>query len=326
METSKLGGSVGKRAASIAKTPVTNPKWPVVGICTLAAVLAWAYWPTFCEIAQRWATDPRYSHGYFVPVFALALLWLRRNQLKGKVISPNPWGLAILVAGIGLHQVGARFYLEWFSAASLLPCLAGLCVGLGGWQALRWAWPSIAFLGFMLPLPYGVEMALSHPLQRLATLASTYILQLIGVPAVSEGNVIFLENTSIGVVDACNGLGMLVTFFALSTGLAIVLSRPWIDKAFLVLSAIPIALMANVARVTITGLLYWTLGQETGDKFYSHDLAGIFLMPFALLLLWLELVLISYLFVERPLESSRAFVFSNPGPAKGKQKLSKRGD
>jgi exosortase len=317
-EPTKVASAVATRGFSSGQPPAPRHNWPVVRAIALLAVLVWAYWPTLCEIAERWANDPRYSHGYFVPVFAVALLWLRRSRLLGKDLSPSLWGVALLLAGLGLHQIGARFYLDWLCAASLLPCLAGLCLGIGGWQALRWAWVSIAFLGFMLPLPYRVEVALSHPLQRLATVASTYTLQLIGVPAVSEGNIIVLEEASIGVVDACNGLGMLVTFFALATGMAIVLKRPWIDKAVLVLSAVPIALAANVARITVTGLLYNTLGQETGDKFYSHDVAGFFLMPFALVLLWLELVLISRLFVDVPVETPRAFSFSKPAPAKEK--------
>jgi hypothetical protein len=64
-----------------------------------------------------------------------------------------------------------------------LPYLAGIALLLGGWQTLQWAWPSIAFLAFMIPLPWRVENALGPPLQFLATTASTYLLQTLGFMA-----------------------------------------------------------------------------------------------------------------------------------------------
>ena len=62
-------------------------------------------------------------------------------------------GSLTIAAGLGMHFIGAYVYFAWFSEAALLPMLAGLCILMGGWAALRWAWPSIAFLALMLPLP-----------------------------------------------------------------------------------------------------------------------------------------------------------------------------
>jgi exosortase len=312
---------------SSGKVPAAYPKGYLAAAAALLVLLIWAYWPTLCEIADRWVNDPKYSHGYFVPVFALFLLWKRRDTLADAHPVPNPWGLVILIAGLGLHLAGARYFVELLCGGSLLLTLTGLVLGLGGWKALNWAWPSIAFLGFMLPLPYFIEIAVSHPLQRLGTEASAYVLQLIGVPAVPQGTTILLERTHLGVVDACSGLGMLVTFIALATAVAILLKeRPWIDRVVLVLSAVPIAVIANIARITVTGLLYHTLeDQKWGD--FSHDLAGWFLMTFALVLFWLEAMLMKCLFVEVPVQTSRTFNFGQPSmPAKEKQKLSNHRD
>src|SRR5579862_107413 len=154
-----------------------SARWTLIAGCVLSCILVWAYWPTLGEIADRWVNDSRYSHGYFVPVFSAYLLWARRDYLTGKVTTPSVWGFAFLVLGLAAHVFGVRYYLDWISAASLLPTLMGLCLGLGGWTALTWAWPAIAFLAFMLPLPYRVEVALAHPLQRFATVASTVTLQ-----------------------------------------------------------------------------------------------------------------------------------------------------
>src|SRR5262249_62161946 len=115
--------------------------------------------------------------------------------------------------------------------------------------ALPWSWPAIAFLFFMIPLPWRVELALGGPLRRAATVASTYVLQTLGQPAYAEGSIIHVEGGQIGVVDACNGLGMLMMFFAFATAVAILSRRSWVDRVLLVLSAIPIALAVNVVRI-----------------------------------------------------------------------------
>ena len=191
-------------------------------------------------------------------------------------------GLATIAAGMLL--TGTYFYIPWVEAAALLPALAGLTLIGGGWAGLRWSGPAIAFLLFMIPLPYRVEGALGGPLQSMATACSTYLLQTLGLPAFAEGNVITVNAARIGVVEACNGLGMLFTFTALATGLALAARRSWPESCVIVASAVPIALAANVARITATGVLYETAGGGIAEAVY-HDLAGWLMMPLALALL-----------------------------------------
>jgi exosortase len=250
-------------------------------------------------MAIKWFDDPQYSHAYLVPAFSLVLLWLRRKELTGADLRPNWWGVVPLFVGVGLRLAGARYYLEWLEGMSLLFVLAGAALLLGGRPALRWSWLAIAFLFFMIPLPYRVETMLSQPLQGLATRVSTYALQTIGRPAFAEGNVIVVGDVRIGVVQACNGLGMLILFFALATAVAILIRRPWLDKALIVCSAAPIAVVANVVRITVTSILHETVGGRLADLVF-HDLAGWFMMPFALGLLWIELRILARLLIEPP--------------------------
>jgi exosortase len=195
--------------------------------------------------------------------------------------------------------VGGYFRQGSIEGLALLPYLAGVAVVLGGWPALRWSWPAIMFLVFMIPLPWSVENALGPPLQRLATLASTFTLQTLGFMAFAEGNVIQLNDGKIGVVEACSGLSMLITFIALSVGMALVVKRPILDRIVLVLSAIPVALLANIARITLTGVLHEMIndGGRVADTFY-HDLAGWVMIPFALVLYWCEIWIFSHILVE----------------------------
>ncbi len=247
-------------------------------------------------MAGKWLHDPQYAHGYLVPLFALFLLWRRRAMLA--VVKPHCswWGVLLVLVGAALRVAAAYLYFDWLDAASLLPCLAGVCILLGGWAALRWAWPAIAFLLFMIPLPFRIETAFGQRLQSISTLASTYTLQALGLPALSEGNTIVLPGGVIGVAEACSGLSMLATFFALATAVALVIRRPWLDKGVVLLSAAPIAVIANVMRIAATALAQEWFGRETAHHVF-HELAGWLMMPVALALLWLELRLLAFLLV-----------------------------
>ena len=96
--------------------------------------------------------------------------------------------------------------------------------------------------------------------------------------------------------EACSGIAMLMTFFALATGLAIVVHRPWIDKLIIILSAVPIAILCNILRITATGVIFATLGENVG-KFVYHDLAGFLMMPVGIGFLWAELFVLDHLLI-----------------------------
>jgi exosortase len=294
-----------------------------------AAVFLWAYWATLGGLAEKWSNSPQYAHGFLVPAFAAFILWVRRGQLKTELVRPCAWGLALLAATEALRVAGAYFYFPWFDAVSLLPALAGLFLLLGGWHVLRWAWPAVGFLFFMLPLPYLVESAMAHPLQNLATQVSTYLLQTMGFPAFAEGNIIVLTEARVGVAEACNGLGMLVIFFAVSTTVAFIVREPLWEKLVLVASAVPIALFANVLRITATAAGSQMIGAERAHAVF-HDGGGWLMMPLALLLLWLELRLIGRLLVkpapkENPVNAVKAILpGAAPGTGRGGRRFRRR--
>jgi len=144
-----------------------------------------------------------------------------------------------------------------------------------------------------------------QPLLTAATQSSTYLMQTLGMPALAMGNVIHVDKVEIGVVDACSGLRMLMTFIALSVAYAMLLQRPWWEKGIIVASSLPISIISNVLRITLTGALFhlesrqgWDLGRWAHR--FSHDLGGWLMMPIALAQLMLVLWLLKNLFLEEP--------------------------
>jgi exosortase len=282
---------------------LANLSWRrgLIGLLLIGAGV-WSYFPALSEMVHRWTHDPQYTHGVLVPLFAGFLLWQRRERLAGQRLSPSWWGLLAVGAGVGLRLLGAYLYVDWLVGLSLLPTLAGFALLLGGGPALRWSWPAVAFLFFMVPLPYRFHAILGGPLQHIATVASTYVLQTLGFPALSEGNVILIDQARIGVVEACSGLSMLLTFFALSTAVVLVLDRPLLDRLVLLVSAVPVAIGCNLVRITITGLLHELAGSRTADVVF-HDLAGWLMMPLAVVILLGELYLLGRLLIAEPVDA-----------------------
>jgi exosortase len=280
--------------------PLASPIRLRPAALTAACVLAlagWAFWPALVDMSDRWAHDPQYSHGYLVPLFALYLLWLRRARLTRQELRPAAWGLG-LIAGAGLlYVVGAAYmHYAYLGQIAILPCLAGIAVLGGGRAALQWAWPAIAFLAFMVPLPESVSLAMSGPMQTIATLGSTFLLQVLGRPAIAEGNVIQLNEIELGIVEACSGLRMLVVFFALSTAVAMLIRKPLWERCLIAASAVPIALASNILRVTITGICFELAGPDYGH--YFHDIAGFIMPLWGLMFLGLEMLVLKKLLSE----------------------------
>ncbi len=221
-------------ASTALKTIKRAPALATAAVLVIAVI--WCFWTTLLAMADRWARDPQYSHGFIVPVFALLVLWFRRERLRNARWEPSLLGLPILLGGVVLRLLAVRQDTQPLDAFALVPTLFGLVLFVGGKSVLRWSWPALAFLTFMVPLPFVIDVALAYPLRRLATNMSTYLLQTFGYPAISEGNIILIDQVKLGVVDACSGLGMLMTFFALATALALVSKAPLSDRLVLVLT------------------------------------------------------------------------------------------
>jgi len=255
----------------------------------LGIVLVWSYWTAFEATAHEWARNPVYSHGFLVPVFSLVLIGHRWRRLEALTLDPD-WrgGCALLILAAGLRLTSAYYFVPWLDYVSLLPCLGGLILLLAGRSILAVSWPAIAFLMFMVPLPYRVETGFRQPLQRLATQGSTYALQTLGCPAFAEGNLIVLKDKTMGVAEACSGLSMMLVFFALSTAVAMMIQRPFREKILIIASAVPIAVLANVGRITLTGILY-QYGKDGAADLVFHDISGWLMMPAGLAMIGIEL-------------------------------------
>jgi len=285
----------------------------IVSAIVLLALVIGVYYPILCWLVNTWYNSQDYIYGFLVPVFSAWLLWDRRDMLKLDQLKGSYWGVLLVSAGVAASMYANYRFNHVLEVWSIVPLVGGLMLLIGGWHAIQWSWPAIVFLFFMAPLPQVLGEMLGQELQKIGTGISVFVLQTLGMPAVAEGNVIALSNSRLGVVEACSGLRMLMLFFAASFGAALYVRRDPLIRILIAISAPPIAIIANVARITVTAILYENVSQELGDKIF-HDLAGWLMMPMAIAILWFETALLDHLFVaperETPIALGTAAVDS----------------
>jgi exosortase len=290
-----------------AETPapiIAAPRPPIWPLAVLGVLLGWAYYPMLAVFADKWVNDPQYSHGFLVPIFSGYLL-RRAWKAAPPQLTPMPLlGCGLLVLVLGMRLVAGSLLFHQLDAASLLVAMAAISLAAGGWALLKRTGPAIAFLVFMIPLPYELERNVGGPLKVAATVCSTFVLQTLGQPAVRDGNLILIDEVRLGVVDACSGLKMMVTFAAFSAGAVLLMSRSRFEKLMVLLGIVPIAIASNVLRITATGLSFvWFTNKDTVD--FLHDFHGWMMMPVGLALLGLEVWVLKRLVMDDP----------RPGPA-----------
>jgi exosortase len=269
-----------------------NTVWqPTVLTGLLAAALVWAYWPVIPDLVAQWWDEPEYSHGFLVPVISVYLIWSKRETLRAMPVAPGYWGLAVIVLAFLVYvtgSVGADLFLQRFS---LVLMVAGSVLYVAGWAVVRTLVFPLAFLLAMIPLPRVVFNAMAFPLQLLAAQVASLVMEACAVPVFREGNILHLAAASLDVEEACSGIRSLVSLTTLG-GLYTYLSyASWTPRVILMLAVVPIAIAANVFRVTVAGLLshYVSVDFAMG-VFHTVGGVGVFVVA-ALMLLALSRML-----------------------------------
>jgi exosortase len=250
-------------------------------------VLVVAYSGVFGQLVDVWKTDPAYSHGFLIPVLSAFLVWRRRESLKGLSDRPSLTGVFFVLVGTISFVLGEVSGLNFLKEVSILFIVSGFVAGWWGIKILKEIRFPVLFLFFMIPLPFIVFNAVSFRLQVLAARSASGILEWLNIPVYRDGNIIILPHISLDVEKACSGIQSLMSLLAISVLMAYLLNyRGWKSWIF-ALSAIPIAVVTNIIRITGTGILSHHWGPAPAQGFL-HAFSGWVLFIAALLILWAE--------------------------------------
>jgi exosortase len=253
-------------------------------VLILAVLLGAVYWKILHALAIQWWDDANYSHGFLVPLFSLYLVWQQRAVLRTLPRAGNPMGILVVLAGIAALLIGDLGAENFLMRSSLIVIIAGLILFHLGSRVFRAVLFPLAFLFFMVPLPGVVFYAVTFPLQRLAAEQAAWTLDALGIPVLLDGNIIHLAQLSLGVTEACSGIRSLISLFAGAAAWAYLLLPPGWAMVIFVAATVPITIVANAARVVLTGLIGRQFGVEYASGFF-HEFAGFAIYIFAFLCL-----------------------------------------
>jgi exosortase len=246
------------------------------------------FWENLGHFYYAWTTDENYSHGFLVPLISLYFAYQVAGR-GGLTVRGGKWsGSLLLVIAVAVRLITIPLPIPFLGAIAFLIGLAGICMLLFGAEIVKRLWFAFFFTAFMIPLPIALYSKIAAPLQLLASHVASTLMNATGVPVLCEGNRMTLPGgVQMFVAEACSGMRQLTGFLALTTAVAYLTTRPAWYRAVIVVSALPIALSANIARVMLTGYIMHFVNPQFALGTY-HTLEGLVMMALGLLLLQCE--------------------------------------
>ena len=275
----------------------------------LVSVILFTFATVLVKLSHDWWSDENYSHGLLIPFIIAYILWTQRRKFAAEQTRPSVLfgGLAVALALFGLWTgvAGAELYAQ---RMSLVLLIAGTVVYFGGFGFLRLVLVPLGLLILAIPIPAIIFNKIAFPLQLFASRVAVWSMTVVGIPVLRQGNVIELKplnsfNTQkLEVVEACSGIRSMMTLLTLAVVFAYftyprsgdspgppgrfgwLRSYGFWRSLIIVLSAVPIAILTNAARVSGTGILSYHYGTKVAEGFF-HTFEGwaIYVVAFLIL-------------------------------------------
>jgi exosortase D (VPLPA-CTERM-specific) len=237
------------------------------------------------HIVSRWINEEEYGHAFFIPAISLWLLWQRRDAIVMSVGAPSYWGLLVVIFFTTIQVVNELSAIFVSLNLALLFIVTGLVLAAGGWSLLRVVAFPLALLVFAIPISYDLNAQISYGMQLLSSEIGVDLLRLVGISVYLEGNVIDLGAYKLQVVEACSGLNYLYPLLSLGFLAAYFFNAPLWQRIVVFLSAVPITILMNSARIAIIGVTVQRWGSAMAEGFLHFFEGWVIFMASALLLM-----------------------------------------
>jgi len=255
--------------------------WSLDEAMALAFYLAGIWGLAVWHLGAEWSINTQYEYGWFVPVLALYLFWLRERNCPepGKPFPPRGVSYAVLAAA-GIDGVAFLFreanpewrLLGWAFAAVAIGITLILIGRIGGWAWVgHFAFPILFFLT-AVPWPRVQEGRIMMALMHQNAVIVAEALHWFGHSAVVKGNLVEIAGGVVGVDEACSGIRSLQGALMTTLFLGELLDLRRSGRVLLVLVGIGCVLLSNAVRTTWLGLIGATNGLEALARW--HDPVG----------------------------------------------------
>lgn len=220
----------------------------------------------FSWLVAVYESNPDDSLGYMIPPLIFALLYSKRDQLMP--LEKSPWGPALFLFALALllHISG---YLIQQVRVSLLAFGLGLWALTGLFWGVYWlraaAFP-FGLMVFAVPLTAYTDSMTFHLRLLSTSLAAGFCKAVLNLSLIREGTVVFhalpggVRGFEFEVAPACSGIRSLTVVLLLTLVFGYLrFESPW-RRLALVVSAVPLAVVANVVRLVTV----FTVGEAWG--------------------------------------------------------------
>jgi len=275
---------------AVARPVNSRLAWLALGVTVLGALVLYA--PLVSGMAAEWSEFPSLSHGFAVPVISAYLLWRRRDSLAQLPIEGSILGLPLIVFALAMLVVGSLGGEPFVARLSLPLVLFGAVWFLMGGPVTRQAWVAIAYLAFMIPLPYLTLRALTYQSRLFDAGITAQALGWLGIPVLRDGVMLHLPNMTLEVADDCSSVPAIAALLALGAAYSQVQSRPTWIRALLTISAAPLGLLSNIIRLILTSISAYYFGPiALNNVIHKFNGTSVFLAT-VLLLVLLDMLLV----------------------------------
>lgn len=256
-------------------------KWYVAAYMVIIGLV---YHKIIAAMVSDWARDDNYSHGFLVPLVSGYFLWANRKSILEAEVKPAGWGLWIVLLGVAQLIVGSLATEYFTMRTSMIVITGGVIIYVMGWEPYKRMQLPLLYLILMVPIPAIIYDSMTMPLKLFVAKVSVKGLVAFGYPVLREGNIIMLPNITLEVADACSGLRSLMSLIALSVAFAFLTQRGVWKKWVLIVSALPVAVVTNILRVFVTGILAKHYGKVAAEGFF-HEFAGFMVFFVAMVIM-----------------------------------------
>lgn len=253
-------------------------------LTALVGTFVLSYLPVWEKLVSAWSSSEEYSHGFLIIPICLCILWRKRDEIRGIPARPSSWGFGLVLLGQAIYIVAHLAKIVTVASVSMLLVLIGVVIYLYGYSVLKAVLFPLFLLLLMIPVPSQIYSSLTIPLQLFVSKTSVWLVSCFGIPVYREGNVIFIPEHTMQVVQACSGLRSMISLLTLSAILGYFSLRSDFLRSMLFIAAVPVSILVNIMRIMLLVLsLYWLdLDMTRG---WVHTVVGILVFTSALILL-----------------------------------------
>ena len=231
------------------------------GLGILLLVFVIAFWPTITWMASEWSSSAgSLSHGYLVAAIS-AFLFVRAIPEVASIGASPAWWLLPFVFGLSLVWLLGNIATVIAVETLVLPALLLLAVAAAfGLRAARPLVFPILYFYFAVPAWDHLQFVF----QAITVAVVGALIRLSGIPALLDGNFVYLADGAFEIAGGCAGLAFVIAGLSLAALYGYLFYAQLRHTLILAAVALAVAMVGNWIRVFVIILIGHNTQMESG--------------------------------------------------------------